>query len=141
MHTYLLRRVLASIPTLFGVSVLIFIAMCAILGLYVGVFGLIFFRIAPDERFHRWLLIPLAWAATEFARTYLLTGFPWNAFGYAFATPLPLAQTASLIGLWGITALAVYVYASPAVWNELVFAYSPATQTLVVSDGSRAAPE
>ena len=32
MHTYLLRRVLASLPTLFGVTVLIFIAMRVIPG-------------------------------------------------------------------------------------------------------------
>ena len=32
MHTYLLRRVLASVPTLFGVTVLIFIAMRVIPG-------------------------------------------------------------------------------------------------------------
>ena len=33
----------------------------------------------------------------------------------ADATPLALAQSAALIGLWGLTFLAVAVYASPAV--------------------------
>ena len=32
MHTYVLRRVLASVPTLFGVTVLIFVAMRVIPG-------------------------------------------------------------------------------------------------------------
>jgi apolipoprotein N-acyltransferase len=45
----------------------------------------------------------------------LLSGFPWNAYGYALASPLALAQSAALIGLWGLTFLAVAVYASPAV--------------------------
>ena len=45
----------------------------------------------------------------------MLTGFPWNAFGYALTGPLVLAQSAALIGLWGLTFLAVAVYASPAV--------------------------
>ena len=44
----------------------------------------------------------------------MLTGFPWNAFGYALPEPLALAQTASLIGLWGLTFL-VAIFASPAV--------------------------
>ena len=45
----------------------------------------------------------------------MLTGFPWNAFGYALTEPLALAQTASLIGLWGLTFLRVAIFASPAV--------------------------
>ncbi len=44
----------------------------------------------------------------------LLPGFPWNAFGYAFATPMVLAQAASVVGVWALTFLAVAVYASPA---------------------------
>jgi apolipoprotein N-acyltransferase len=45
----------------------------------------------------------------------VLTGFPWNAFGYALTEPLALAQSASLIGLWGLTFVAVAIFASPAV--------------------------
>jgi apolipoprotein N-acyltransferase len=51
----------------------------------------------------------------EWLRGHMLTGFPWNAFGYALTEPLALAQTASLIGLWGMTFLAVVIFASPAV--------------------------
>lgn len=51
----------------------------------------------------------------EWLRGHALTGFPWNAFGYALSEPLALMQTASLIGLWGMTFLAVAIFASPAV--------------------------
>ena len=51
----------------------------------------------------------------EWLRGHMLTGFPWNAFGYALTEPLALAQTASLIGLWGLTFLSVAIFASPAV--------------------------
>ena len=44
----------------------------------------------------------------------MLTGFPWNAFGYALTAPLVLAQSAALIGIWGLTFLAVAIFASPA---------------------------
>jgi apolipoprotein N-acyltransferase len=52
---------------------------------------------------------------SEWLRGHVLTGFPWNAFGYALTEPLALAQTASLIGLWGLTFLGVAIFASPAV--------------------------
>jgi apolipoprotein N-acyltransferase len=52
---------------------------------------------------------------SEWLRGHVLTGFPWNAFGYALSEPLALAQTGSLIGLWGLTFLSVAIFASPAV--------------------------
>jgi apolipoprotein N-acyltransferase len=51
---------------------------------------------------------------SEWLRGHILTGFPWNAFGYALSEPLALAQSAALIGLWGVTFLAVGIFASPA---------------------------
>ena len=56
--------------------------------------------------------------ATEWLRGYALTGFPWNAFGYALTTPLALAQSASLFGVWGLTFIAVVVSASPATMTD-----------------------
>jgi apolipoprotein N-acyltransferase len=63
----------------------------------------------------RVLALAVGLTVAEWLRGHLLTGFPWNAFGYALASPLPLAQGAALIGIWGLTFLAVAVYASPAV--------------------------
>ena len=63
----------------------------------------------------RILTLAIALTATEWLRGHVLTGFPWNAFGYALTGPLVLAQASALIGLWGLTFLAVYLFASPAV--------------------------
>jgi len=63
----------------------------------------------------RILALAVALTITEWLRGHVLTGFPWNAFGYALTEPLALAQTASLIGLWGMTFLSVAIFASPAV--------------------------
>jgi apolipoprotein N-acyltransferase len=63
----------------------------------------------------RLLALALSLTITEWLRGHLLSGFPWNSFGYALSEPLALAQTASLIGLWGMTFLTVAIFASPAV--------------------------
>jgi apolipoprotein N-acyltransferase len=63
----------------------------------------------------RILALAFALALAEWLRGHLFTGFPWNALGYAFITPLWLAQGAALFGIWGVTFLAVAIYASPAV--------------------------
>ena len=51
----------------------------------------------------------------EWLRGHLLSGFPWNAFGYALTEPLALAQSAALVGVWGLTFLSVAIFATPAV--------------------------
>jgi apolipoprotein N-acyltransferase len=58
--------------------------------------------------------VAFAFGVTEWMRSFLFTGFPWNAIGYA-AMPIPvLMQSASAVGLVGMNALATFVFAMPA---------------------------
>src|SRR5262249_19580648 len=66
----------------------------------------------------RIVALAVALTITEWLRGHLFTGFPWNTFGYALTTPIALAQAASLIGIWGVTFIAVAAYASPAVLTD-----------------------
>ena len=62
-------------------------------------------------------IVSLAVALTlaEWLRGHVLSGFPWNALGYALTSPIELAQSASVFGIWGMTFIAVLIFASPAV--------------------------
>jgi apolipoprotein N-acyltransferase len=57
------------------------------------------------------LLAPAVWVATELGRTLLFGGFPWALVGYAQTSVLPVAQLASLVGVYGLSALIVLVSA------------------------------
>jgi apolipoprotein N-acyltransferase len=66
----------------------------------------------------RVLTLAAALTVAEWLRGHVVSGFPWNAFGYALTGPLVLAQASALVGLWGTTFLAVFIFASPAVMAD-----------------------
>jgi apolipoprotein N-acyltransferase len=91
----------------------------AVIGLPAGLavftaFGVAAARLLWTRGPMRILALSVALTAAEWLRGHLLSGFPWNAFGYALTSPLILAQSASLIGVWGLTFVAVEVFATPA---------------------------
>jgi apolipoprotein N-acyltransferase len=55
------------------------------------------------------LLAPAVWVTSELARTYFWSGFPWLLLGYSQTTVLPIAQFASVVGVFGMSALVAMV--------------------------------
>jgi apolipoprotein N-acyltransferase len=96
-----------GLPLITGI--LIFVAMSLFLGLYGALFAVVVRWLRPGERFRVWLLIPLAWAAIEYARTYLLTGFPWNLIAAAIVDYRPIAQFDRAAGPYALGAMIVFV--------------------------------
>ena len=78
-------------------------------------FGFALARLIWTRDASRVIALAASLTLSEWLRGHVLTGFPWNTLGYALTEPLALAQTASLIGLWGLTFLSVAIFASPAV--------------------------
>ena len=49
------------------------------------------------------LLAPAFWVTTELGRQYVWDGFPWALLGYSQVTVLPIAQLASVVGVYGLS--------------------------------------
>jgi apolipoprotein N-acyltransferase len=73
---------------------------------FYGVFGLFETVVARGSMGVALMLSPFLWVTTELARTYLVTGFPWNLLGYA-VRPVGLEQVASVTAVYGLSFLAV----------------------------------
>jgi apolipoprotein N-acyltransferase len=54
------------------------------------------------------------WITTELGRQYVWDGFPWELLGYSQITMLPIAQLASVTGVYGLSGLLVLVSAALA---------------------------
>jgi apolipoprotein N-acyltransferase len=92
-------------------------AVPAMLAVFTG-FGVAFARAIWLRGPFRILSLAVALTVAEWLRGHLFTGFPWNTYGYALTGPLALAQGAALFGIWGLTFIAVAVFASPALFAD-----------------------
>lgn len=84
------------------------------LALFTG-FGFALARLLWTRGPLRLVALAVGLTVAEWLRGHVLTGFPWNTFGHALSGSLTLAQSASLIGMWGLTFAAVGIFASTAV--------------------------
>lgn len=79
-------------------------------------FGAAVARIFWADGWRRIVALSASLALAEWLRGTIFTGFPWNTIGYA-AMPNPLMmQSASVLGLYGITPLALLVFSSPGIF-------------------------
>jgi len=99
----------------------VFVAMVLSLALIPGLFGLMLsllkdrFRVAA-------IGAPFFWAALEYVRTWIFTGFPWDLTGYSQSGFLHVVQIVDITGVYGVSFLIVLVNAS--LWALLQSWYS-----------------
>jgi apolipoprotein N-acyltransferase len=96
------------------------VGLPAMLAFFLG-FGVALARLLWTPGPMRLVALAAALTLADWLRGHIFTGFPWNSFGYALTSPLArwdhptwLGQSAALVGLWGLTFIAVLVFATPA---------------------------
>ena len=90
----------------------------ALLVLYLAIFPALFAAAIADLASRHGplaiFLAPAVWVTTELGRIHLFTGFPWVLIGYSQVELLAMAQTASLAGVLGVSALVLLLNAAVA---------------------------
>jgi len=88
------------------IALLLMLGLVLIMSLYLWFTGWLISRFASGEP---WLLLasaPVVWVLLEWARGWLLTGFPWMSLGYS-QVDSALAGWAPIFGVYGVSALLV----------------------------------
>lgn len=101
---YISVAVFGEAPT--WIALLLMIGLVLLMSVYLWITGWLISRLASGEP---WLLLAVAppvWVIVEWARGWLLTGFPWMSLGYS-QIDSALAGWAPVIGVYGISALMV----------------------------------
>jgi apolipoprotein N-acyltransferase len=86
--------------------------LVAYLALFPGLFALALGWLTRTFGARAIWLAPALWVSTELGRTYFWSGFPWLLLGYSQTTVLPIAQFASAVGVFGLSALVALVAAA-----------------------------
>ena len=119
-------------------AIMLLTLLAAYLAVFWGLYGLSLAWMC-DRPWHMLVLSPLAWVATEFLRAWLFTGFPWELLGYSQYQNLWVIQFADLLGVYGVSALIVWVNSVLALallhWLEKPWQGQPVSRSTVVRAG------
>ena len=82
--------------------------LVAYLALFPALVAVVVARVCGRIGPHGVLVTPAVWVAAELARRWILGGFPWVQLGSSQAGITPIVQTASLAGVYGLSALVAF---------------------------------
>jgi apolipoprotein N-acyltransferase len=109
----------SSVLAVFGgmpmfLAVVAMMLLAAYLAIYPAVTAMVVARLVARGGRSALFFAPAVWVATEYLRGLLFGGFPWVPLGNSQVTVLPVAQIASVFGVYGLSALVAFVNASIA---------------------------
>ncbi len=98
------------------------IGLNGIIALYPAFAALLWYMLKPRTRGAWPFLFAAVWTLTEYARGHILFGFPWNLAGYSWAFSDNMAQSASVLGIYGLTFITVYIATTPIAGKKQMLA-------------------
>ena len=101
-----------EVPT--PIAMFAMLLLAAYLAIYPAVTALVISHLVARMGARALFLAPAAWVATEYLRGSLFSGFPWVPLGNSQVTVLPVAQLASVLGVYGLSLLVAFVNAGIA---------------------------
>ncbi|UCH00751.1 MAG: apolipoprotein N-acyltransferase [Deltaproteobacteria bacterium] len=113
-----------------NISLILSLGVLTLLSLYLALYIAFFALIVIG--FKKYGLSPFwgasVWVALEYARTHIMTGFPWCLLGYSQYSRLPLIQISEISGVYGISFIIVLVN---IVLYKIFFTYNPTERKLM----------
>ena len=88
------------------IALLLMLGFVLLMSMYLWLTGWLISRLASGEPWRLLAVAPAAWVLVEWARGWLLTGFPWLALGYS-QIDTAFAGWAPVLGVYGVSALLV----------------------------------
>ncbi|MBL0942215.1 MAG: apolipoprotein N-acyltransferase [Alphaproteobacteria bacterium] len=87
----------------------------AILALFPA-FAILLTRLSRTQNLAKCLVFSLLWVIFEWIRGHIFTGLPWNLIGYSWMVCLPVVQSVSVMGIYGLSLLTVFISTLPYAW-------------------------
>lgn len=95
-------------------GLLVAVVLALYLTLYPALAAVLFVRLGRALGAGMLVIAPAVWVTTELLRGRLITAFPWVVLGYSQTNVLPVAQIASVVGVYGVSVLVASVSAAVA---------------------------
>jgi apolipoprotein N-acyltransferase len=117
-------------------SVVILLLLVVYLSLFIGAFTFLTRLIQVRSGIETFFLTPIIWAALEYLRSFLLTGFPWAELGHSQYLNLPFIQMADITGVYGLSFVILLVnttlFSVLRQWTKKIFPFREVAITALI---------
>ena len=86
------------------------------LGLFYGISTLVFSFLNPKKNILSILILTTSLSFSEYIRSFLFGGFPWNLISFSFSNNLEFIQLLSLTGTYAFNSIIIFLFLLPTIF-------------------------